>query len=98
MLESAVDWVQRNTQTTTLFGSDGHGRDQTALSLAQDESSSPTPSGIATSARTREISASSFTTGLSRRQLGYGLRRLRESGAIRLVGGPGRKDSTYEAL
>lgn len=33
LLESAVDWVQRNTLTTTRFGIDGHGRDEPELPM-----------------------------------------------------------------
>lgn len=33
LLDSAVDWVQRNTLTTTRFGSDGHGRDEPELPM-----------------------------------------------------------------
>lgn len=33
LLDSAVDWVQRNTLTTTRFGHDGHGRDQPELPM-----------------------------------------------------------------
>lgn len=33
MLDSAVEWVQRNTVTTTRFGIDGHGRDVPELPM-----------------------------------------------------------------
>ena len=33
MLETALEWVQRNTVTTIRFGSDGHGRDATELPM-----------------------------------------------------------------
>lgn len=33
MLEGALEWVQRNTLTTTRFGPDGHGRDATELPM-----------------------------------------------------------------
>lgn len=33
LLESAADWVQRNTLTTIRFGGDGHGRDEPELPM-----------------------------------------------------------------
>lgn len=33
LLDSAVEWVERNTLTTTAFGEDGHGRDQPELPM-----------------------------------------------------------------
>lgn len=33
LLDGAVEWVRRNTMTTTHFGADGHGRDETELPM-----------------------------------------------------------------
>lgn len=33
LLDRAVEWVQRNTRTEILFGSDGHGRDETEIPM-----------------------------------------------------------------